>query len=219
MVTSYIYTIHPWITQVWTAQIHSNMDFFPINRVPVFWLCISLTKYGESFCLISNHNRHACAFSWVQLCATLWTIAHQDPLTMEFSEQEYWSGLPSLPPGDLRDIRTKPASPASPASADVFFATVPPGKPKWSQYVESKELGLKSQFYPDVLSSCPQVSHLSITLFLKQKLWEGSAACSRSLACSRINGINLASYGFQSTATFGISLNPHDGPLGQRLSL
>ena len=101
MVTSYIYTIHPWITQVWTAQIHSNMDFFPTNRVPVFWLCISLTKYGESFCLISNHNRHACAFSWVQLCATLRTIAHQDPLTMEFSEQEYWSGLPSLPPGDL----------------------------------------------------------------------------------------------------------------------
>ena len=58
------------------------------------------------------------------------TVAHLDPLSMEFSKQEYWSGLPSLPPGDLRDIRTKPVSLASPALADVFFATVPPGKPK-----------------------------------------------------------------------------------------
>ena len=65
-----------------------------------------------------------------QLFVTPWTVAHQVPLPMEFSKQEYWSGLPSLPPGDLRDIRTKPVSLASPALADVFFATVPPGKPK-----------------------------------------------------------------------------------------
>ena len=50
-------------------------------------------------------------FSPVQFLATLWTIAHQAPLYMGFSRQEYWSGL--LPPGDLSDPGFKPVSPAS----------------------------------------------------------------------------------------------------------
>ena len=40
-------------------------------------------------------------FSHIQLFATLWTVAHQAPLSMGFSRQEYWSGLPCPPPGDL----------------------------------------------------------------------------------------------------------------------
>ena len=46
--------------------------------------------------------------------ATPWTVARQAPLLMEFSRQEYWSGLPFPPPGDL-DIGIKPTSPAGPA--------------------------------------------------------------------------------------------------------
>ena len=42
-------------------------------------------------------------FSRVCLFATLWTIAHQAPLSVGFSRQEYWSGLPCLLPGDLPD--------------------------------------------------------------------------------------------------------------------
>ena len=42
-------------------------------------------------------------FSHVQLFATLWTVAHQASLSMGFSRQEYWSGLPCPPPGDLPD--------------------------------------------------------------------------------------------------------------------
>ena len=45
---------------------------------------------------------HACMpsrFSHGQLCGTLWTIAHQAPLSMGFSRQEHWSGLPCPPPG------------------------------------------------------------------------------------------------------------------------
>ena len=42
--------------------------------------------------------------SWVQFFVTLWTLAQQGPLPMEFSKQEYWSGLPFLPPGDLPDL-------------------------------------------------------------------------------------------------------------------
>ena len=42
-------------------------------------------------------------FSCVQLFATLWTVAHQTPLSLGFSRQEYWSGLPCPPPGDIPD--------------------------------------------------------------------------------------------------------------------
>ena len=44
--------------------------------------------------------------------ATLWTVAHQAPLSMEFSRQEYWSGLPFPSPGDLPNPGIEPMSPA-----------------------------------------------------------------------------------------------------------
>ena len=52
------------------------------------------------------------SFSHVQLFGTPWTVAHQSPLSMEFSRQEDWSGLPFPSPGDLPDPRIKPRSPA-----------------------------------------------------------------------------------------------------------
>ena len=44
--------------------------------------------------------------------ATPWTVVHQPPLSMGFSRQEYWSGLPFPSPGDLPDPRIKPESPS-----------------------------------------------------------------------------------------------------------
>ena len=44
--------------------------------------------------------------------ATPWTVAHQAPLSIGFSRQEYWSGLPFLSPGNLPDPGIEPASPA-----------------------------------------------------------------------------------------------------------
>ena len=61
-----------------------------------------------------------------QSCLTLcdlWTVARQAPLSMGFSRQEYWSGLPCPPPGDLPDPGIEPASLKSPALAGVFFTT------------------------------------------------------------------------------------------------
>ena len=51
-------------------------------------------------------------FSGVQLCATLRAAACQAPLSMGFSRQEHWSGLPCPPPGDLPDPGIKPGCPA-----------------------------------------------------------------------------------------------------------
>ena len=53
--------------------------------------------------------------------ATPWTVAHQAPLSMGFSREEYWSGLPSPSPGDLPDPQIEPASLTSPALAARFF--------------------------------------------------------------------------------------------------
>ena len=66
-------------------------------------------------------------FSCVQLCVTLWTVAHQAPLSMGFSRQEYWSRLSCPPPEVLFDPGIKHMSFMSPALAGGFFTIVPPG--------------------------------------------------------------------------------------------
>ena len=68
--------------------------------------------------------------SCVQLFATSWTIVCQAHVSIGFSWQEYWSGLPFPSPGDLPGPGMKPTSPVSPALAGEFFTTEPPGKPR-----------------------------------------------------------------------------------------
>ena len=63
--------------------------------------------------------------------ATPWTIARQPPLSMEFSRQEYWSGLPFPSPGDLPIPRIEPESPALQANS---LPSEPPGKPIYKEY-------------------------------------------------------------------------------------
>ena len=72
-------------------------------------------------------TRVLCHFSSVQFFATPWTVAHQASLSIEFSRQEYWTGLSCPPPGDLPCPAIKPASPAL---AGDFFITGAPGKPQ-----------------------------------------------------------------------------------------
>ena len=62
-------------------------------------------------------------FSCVQLLATIWTVACQFPLSMGFSRQAYWSGLPRPPPGDLPDSGIEPTSLVSSVLAGGFFTT------------------------------------------------------------------------------------------------
>ena len=57
------------------------------------------------------------------------TVAHQVPLSIRYSRQEYCSGLPFPSPWDLSDSGLEPTSPVSPALAGRFFTTDPLGKP------------------------------------------------------------------------------------------
>ena len=69
----------------------------------------------------------AIVLSRVWLFATLWTVAHQTPLSKGFSRQEYWSGLPFPSPGDFPDPGIKPVSPVSPALWADSLPTEPSG--------------------------------------------------------------------------------------------
>ena len=66
------------------------------------------------------------SLSHVRLFATPWTVAHQAPPSMEFSRQEYWSGLPFPSPGDLPNPGIGPGSPTSHSGT---LPSEPPGNP------------------------------------------------------------------------------------------
>ena len=71
----------------------------------------------------------AQSLSLIRLFMTPWTVACQTPLSMGFSRQEYWNGLPLSIPGDLPNPGIEPTSLASPAVAGGFLTTAPLGKP------------------------------------------------------------------------------------------
>ena len=78
-----------------------------------------------------------CACSVMSNSVTPWTVAHQAPLSIEFSNQEYWNVFPFLRPGDLPNPGIKPAASMSPALAGGFFTTEPPGKPSTTVLLEN----------------------------------------------------------------------------------
>ena len=83
-------------------------------------------------------------FNHVQFFATPWTVACQAPLSMGFSRQEYWSGLPCPSPGDLPHPRIEPSSLKSLLLAGRFFITglrqqiirLQCGRPGFNSWVE-----------------------------------------------------------------------------------
>ena len=85
---------------------HQENGTYPTLKVHVFCMC-------------------AQSLSHVRLFVTSWTVARQAPLSVGFSRQEYWSGLPILSPGDLYDPGIEPRSPA--LQADSLLSE-PPGK-------------------------------------------------------------------------------------------
>ena len=113
-----------------------SLDFFPQVMNPYFFV-----KYFKKLVMNSNHMC-VCVCSVVSDSVTLWTVAHQAPLSVEFSRQEYWSRLPYPTPGDLPDPGIEPKSPASPALAGGFFTTAPPGKPVY-RYEALRGVGQK----------------------------------------------------------------------------
>ena len=86
--------------------------------------------------------------SCVQLFATPWTVALQSPPSMEFSRQEYWSGLPFPSPGDLPDPGIKPGS--STLQTDAL-PSEPPGSPSYIKHVQFSSVQFSGSVMSDSL--------------------------------------------------------------------
>ena len=87
------------------------------HSIIYFLLGNSYIKHEFPMCCVLSRS------SPVRHFATLWTVAHQAPLSMGFSRQEYWNGLPCPPPVDLPNPGIEPESLLSPALAGGFFTT------------------------------------------------------------------------------------------------
>ena len=80
-------------------------------------ICIYIHIYIYMYIHVLSH------FSHVQFFATLWTVAHQTPLSMGFSRQEYWNVLPCSPPGGIASMQESNLHLMSLALTGIFFTT------------------------------------------------------------------------------------------------
>ena len=102
----------------------TDTEYIPLISLPAFYF---LCKDQLRMTAFKNHKyNHASVldhFSCILCSVTPWTRAHQAPLSMEFSRQEYWSRLLCPPPGDLPDPGIEPDFLRLPAQAGRFFTT------------------------------------------------------------------------------------------------
>ena len=147
--------------------------------------------------------------SRVWLFATPWT-AHQAPLSMGFSRQEYWSGLPFPPPGDLPNPGIKPRSPALQADA---LTSEPPG-------LISNFIFSNSNSHTDATSERPWdcMSQIVGPFSAQYSFFSASVNCPHNAAGTRLNAQTCAAKptGHHGTRRLSNCLaNVHDGRLSQ----
>ena len=148
-------SVNPWIRR-------SSYTIIPVCSVSL--LCLPERKHWAApslLCLFSSSSLLCVlsCFSHVWLFATPWTVAPQAPPSMEFSRQEYWSGLPCSPSGELPDPGIEPRLLCLPALAGKFFTTIATWEAPHSPHLTSK--------------SVPYISYL----FLQQNPVPGSNFC------------------------------------------
>ena len=115
------------------------MSFYSYPSIKILlWIHLSLSLTTILSMIQGLMFPDVCCAKSLQLglnLCNLWTIAHQAPLFMRFSRQEYWSGLLCPPPEDLPNLGTELQSPALQANS---LTPEPPGKPNDSRYVSIK---------------------------------------------------------------------------------
>ena len=106
----------PWLGSVCVLP----RDIVPTRPSPTITALVSLGDSNITLLLpIRDGNVKGCQLlSRVRLFVTPWTVVCQDPLSMEFSRQEYWSGLPCSPSVDFPDPRIQVKSPV--LQADIY---------------------------------------------------------------------------------------------------
>ena len=145
-------------------------------------------------------------FGHVLLFVTPWTVARQAPLSMGFSRQEYWSGLPFSPPRDLPDPGNKPRSPALQKKSAGLTSIVRFGETH--NFSEPRLSSLKQKIWKIWKVTC-ETNHVSLSLSVSEdgSLWSRKQAltrhqigwCLRVLPnisnCEQVCCLNLSVYG------------------------
>ena len=114
----------PWTEEPGRLQSMGSQELDMTERLhfPFLWVISPMIIYSPDWLFSRLKVKvKVKSLSRVPLFATLWTSAYQAPLSMGFSRQEYWSGLPFPPPGDIPDPGMELASLMSPALAVGFF--------------------------------------------------------------------------------------------------
>ena len=117
---------------------------------------MSCTQAKSPQCLLVCVHARSLSRAW--LLVTTQTAVHQAPLSLGFSRQEHWSGLPFSPPRDLPNPGIEPESPAFPALAGRFFTTELPRETQWIyiNYLSDHVEGLVSTLrHKGVTPTCP----------------------------------------------------------------
>ena len=100
-----------WPDNTWTGSLLTNVTIWSYHLDQVCFVPQkSIDKQKTEIC--QKLIFLVCVLSHIWFFVILWTVAYQAPLFMEFSQQEYWSGLPFTPPRDLPNSGIKPTSPA-----------------------------------------------------------------------------------------------------------
>ena len=160
--------------EVYFVQVYSQAVLLPRGEYMEhgLWLCVVFLErllwsfISGSACLLSR-------FSRVQLFATLWTIAHKAPLSIGFSRQEYWSGLPCPTPADLPNPEKLKLHLLCLLHRQARSLTLaPPGKPSKWQKVMDKESSLSTRTRTTIRWSIEHLYIPSLFLYLgKFKVW------------------------------------------------
>ena len=117
--------------------------------------------------------RHAQSLSCVQLFVTPWTVARQAPLSMGFSRQEYWGGLPFPTSGDFPDPGIELTSPVAPPSQVDVLPTEPLGKPGiWycPTFIKPEDVIFKYIIWDLILLVQQRTQRMAVT-----RPWHGNA--------------------------------------------
>ena len=103
-----------------------NNDDTPATAITQTCVCVR-TRVCVCARARARVSTHALLLSHVQIFTAPWNVAHQAPLSVGSSRQEYWSGLPFPTPGNLPNQGIEPSSLVLPSLAGGFFATEPSG--------------------------------------------------------------------------------------------
>ena len=105
----------------WWGRVQKVFAFAEFPSSPGLYTAKKFSCVGEELCVLEVKEVKVKVkvklLSCVQLSAIPWTVVYQASLSMGFSRQEYWSGLPFPSPGDLPDPGIEPRSPALQADA------------------------------------------------------------------------------------------------------